>query len=137
MQLQLSGGLLARLVRESDPAHALAICDRVLLRAGEVKNNTLARLAEVAALADSSYPLRALHRDAEARARLDAAFAKLAELKQYPGAPLTLRSEALDALSARADDEAARGNIAHAIEIYQNVVEQVLATGPKIETDLI
>jgi uncharacterized membrane protein YccC len=106
------------------------------LRAGEVKNNTLARLAEVSALADSSYPLRALHRDAEARARLDAAFAKLGELKQYPGAPVTLRSEALDALLARADDEAARGNMAHAIEIYQNLVERVRATGPKIETDL-
>jgi tetratricopeptide (TPR) repeat protein len=136
LQLPLSGGLLARLTGESDPAHALATYDRVLLRAGEVKNNTLARLAEVSALADSSYPLRALHRDAEARARLDAAFAKLAELKQYPGAPVTLRSEALDALLARADDETARGNMAHAIEIYQNLVEQVRATGPKIETDL-
>jgi serine/threonine-protein kinase len=136
LQLPLSGSLLAGLVRESDPARALATCDRVLLRAGEVRNNTLARLAEVTALADSSYPLRALHRDGEARTRLDAAFAKLAELKQYPGAPLTLRSEALDALTARVDDEAARGNMAHAIEIHQNLVEQVLATGPKIETDL-
>jgi serine/threonine-protein kinase len=136
LQLPLSGGLLARLIGEADPAHALAIYDRVLLRAGEVKNNTLARLAEVGALADSSYPLRALHRDAEARARLDAAFAKLAGLKQYPGAPVTLRSEALDALLARADDEAARGNMAHAIEIYQNLVEQVRAAGPKTETDL-
>jgi len=136
LQLPLSGSLLAGLVRESDPARALAVCDRVLLRAGEVRNNTLARLAEVAALADSSYPLRALHRDGEARTRLDAAFKKLAELKQYPGAPLTLRSEALDALSARVDDEAARGNTARAIEIHQNLVEQVLATGPKIETDL-
>jgi serine/threonine-protein kinase len=136
LQLPLSGSLLAALVRESDPARALAICDRVLLRAGEVKNNTLARLAEVAALADSSYPLRALHRDAEARARLDAAFARLAELKQYPGAPLTLHSEALDALSARADDEAARGDIAHAIDTYQKLLTQVLATGPKFETDL-
>jgi serine/threonine-protein kinase len=136
LQLPISGGLLARLIGESDPAQALAIYDRVLLRAGEVKNNTQARLAEVSALADSSYPLRALHRDAEARARLDAAFAKLAELKQYPGAAVTLRSEALDALLARADDEAARGNMAHAIEIYQNLAEQVRATGPKIETDL-
>ncbi len=136
LQLPLSGSLLAALVRESDPARALAICDRVLLRAGEVKNNTLARLAEVAGLADSSYPLRALHRDAEARARLDAAFARLAELKQYPGAPLTLHSEALDALSARADDEAARGDIARAIDTYQKLLTQVLATGPKFETDL-
>jgi len=136
LQLPASGGLLASLIRESDPVRALAICDRVLLRAGELKNNTLARLAEVAALADSSYPLRALHRDSEARARLDTAFAKLADLKQYPGAPVTIGSEAVDALSARADDEAARGNVTHAADIYGRMVDQVLASGPKVETDL-
>jgi serine/threonine protein kinase/tetratricopeptide (TPR) repeat protein len=136
LQLPLSGSLLAVLIRDADPARALAICDRVLLRAGELKNNTLARLAEVGALTDSSYPLRALHRNAEAHARLNTAFAKLAEAKQYPGAPVTLRSEAAEALSALADDESARGNPAHAADIHQKMVDQVLAAGPKVETDL-
>ena len=40
------------------------------------------------------------------------------------------------ALSARANDEAARGNVAHAADIYGRMVDQVLASGPKLETDL-
>jgi len=87
-------------------------------------------------LAGSSYPLRALRRPGEARARLETALGKLAELKRYPGAPVKANSEAADALSAMADDEAARGNVAHAIDMYQKLLDEVLATSPKPETDL-
>ncbi|HEY1305610.1 MAG TPA: serine/threonine-protein kinase [Vicinamibacterales bacterium] len=135
-QLLLCGHALARLLRESDPRRALAIDDRILQRAGEVKNNTIERLGEVSALADSTYPLRALHRTAEARTRLDSAFAKLAEMKRYPGAPVKADSEAAEALSALADDEAARGELTHAIDTYQKLLDQVLATAPKPETDI-
>ena len=135
-QIATVGRLLAELVRDDDPAGALAVYDQVLRHAGEVKNNTIARLNEASALAGSSYPLRALHREPEARARLDAAFAKLAELKRYPGVPIKAGTEAEDALSALADDEAARGNMTRAVDIYQKLVEQVLASGPKPETDL-
>jgi len=128
--------LLAELIRDAEPERALTLYDLVLRRSGEIKNNTIARLDEVKALAGSSYPLRALRRPGEARARLETALGKLAELKRYPGAPVKANSEAADALSAMADDEAARGNVAHAIDMYQKLLDEVLATSPKPETDL-
>jgi hypothetical protein len=135
-RIALAGFQLAELVRDADAKRALDICDRVLRRLRQIRNNTVMQLNEVTALAGSTYPLRALHRVEDARARLDDAFAMLAQLKVYPGAPIKPGSEAVDALTALADHEAAQGNVARAITICQDLVDQVLATGPRLETDL-
>jgi serine/threonine-protein kinase len=135
-RLTSSGLQLAEILRDSDPERALAIFDRILGRLGQIKNNSDARLNEVKALSGSTYPLRALHRSTEARARLDAAFSKMAQLKRYPGAPIKSGSEADEALSALADHEAAQNNVAGAIHIYQQLLDQVLAGGSKPDTDL-
>jgi tetratricopeptide (TPR) repeat protein len=135
-RLTSSGLQLAEILRDSDPERALAIFDRILGRLGQIKNNSDARLNEVKALSGSTYPLRALHRSTEARARLDAAFSKMAQLKRYPGAPIKSGSEADEALSALADHEAAQNNVAGAIHIYKQLLDQVLAGGSKPDTDL-
>ena len=136
-QLVGTAGLqLTDIIRDSDPLRALAIFDRILHRLREIKNNPDARLIEVSALASSTYPLRALHRTGEARARLDTAFAQLAQLKKGSGVPTEPGEEEQEALVALADHEAAQGNVASGIEIYQQVVDQVRRTGPKPETDL-
>jgi serine/threonine protein kinase len=135
-QIPLIARQLASLVGESDPKRALAIYDWSLRRSAEVKNNTNARLDEVRDLARSTYPLRALNRPADARARLDRAFSTLAQLKRYPGAEIQPGSETDDALSAMADNEASQGNIARAIDLYRNLLDQVMATRPQVDTDL-
>jgi tetratricopeptide (TPR) repeat protein len=135
-RLATAGLQLGVLLSDSDPERAITLFDRALQRLGELRENPSARLNEVRVLAASTYPLRAVQRAAEARARLDAAFARLGELKRYPGAPVKAGSEAAEALAALADDEAGRGNMAHAIDIYQKLVDQVFATAPKVETDL-
>ena len=131
-----AGLLLTDILRDSDPQRALGICDRILRRMADIDNNVTARLNEVSALAGSTYALRALGRAPEARARLDAAFSKLAQLKRYPGAPIEPGSEADEALTALADHEAAQGNVTHAVDVYQQLLDQVLAAGPKPDTDL-
>jgi tetratricopeptide (TPR) repeat protein len=135
-RLATAGLQLGAILRDADPERALAIYDRILRTQGDIKSNTSARLYEVSALAGSTYPLRTLHRDAEARGRLDTAFSKLAQAKRYPGAQIKSRSEADETLSALADFEAAQGNVPRAIEVYQELLDQVLATDAKPEADV-
>jgi tetratricopeptide (TPR) repeat protein len=134
-RLATAGLELAPLLRDANPQAALAIYDHVLQRLGEVKNNTVARIDEVSALAGSTYALRALSRSSEIHARLDAAFSTLAQLHRDPKAPVEPGSETADALTALADEEAAQGHRGRAIAIYQDLLKRVLATKPKPETD--
>jgi serine/threonine-protein kinase len=127
---------LGRILRDSDPARALNVYDRALLRLASIKNNVIARLSEVSELAGSSYALRALQRPAEARVRLDAAFAKLAELKRYPAPRVEPGSEIGDALIALADYEASQGDLARAAAIYQQLIDGASGGDLKPETDL-
>jgi hypothetical protein len=83
-----------------------------------VKDNPRARRGEVELLAGSSYPLREVGRPLEARQRIDAAFARLAQLNLYPANVVNLGAEADAALRARADDEASSGNLTAARETY-------------------
>jgi hypothetical protein len=102
----------------------------------EIKDNPSFRLYEVRALAGSTYPLRRLGRSDEARRRLDAAFEKLRQVKAYPAEKVEPGSESDATLCALADDEAARGDVPRAIEIYQELLGKVLASHPEPETSL-
>jgi len=135
-QIPLVARLLARLLVDSDPARALAMCDWSLRRTAEVKNNTIARLDDVSVLAASTYPLRALHRTAEARTRLDDAFSRLKQLGRYPADEIKPGSEADDVLSALAEQEAAEGRIARAIEVSRDLLNRVMAAKPEVESKL-
>ena len=127
---------LAAILRDSDPQRALAAYAHALRRLAEDKSNSRARRDEVRALAGSTYPLRQLGREAEARQALDAAFERLRQLKLYPASQITPGSEADDALCALGDLEAAGGNLPRAVEIYSQLIDRVLAAKPKSETNL-
>jgi serine/threonine protein kinase len=131
-----AGVNLADALRHLDIRRALAIYDHTLLHLAEVKNNSSFRRFEVSALVNSSYALRRLQRQAEARQRLDAAFDRLRQLKLYPTEKIKLGSEAEDSLRARADYEAGNGNLPGAIAIYQNLRDQIQATTPNPEVSL-
>jgi len=137
-RLSLSGkGIrLAGILRHSDPRRAIAIYDEVLHRLAEVKNNSRARRDEVRALAWSTYPLRQIGRSREARKQLDIALFRLNELKLYPAEQVELGSEPDDALRALAEYEAGNGKVRRAIEIYQQLLGQIMASQPKPESDL-
>ncbi|MEP6609539.1 MAG: protein kinase [Burkholderiaceae bacterium] len=127
---------LAALLRETDPARSLDMYDHVLRRLGEITNNSRARRWEARALAGASDALVRLGRAAEARQRLDGAFERLLQLKLYPAEQVALGSEPDDALRALATYEATAGHPARAIEVYQDLLNRIMAGKPKPETDL-
>src|SRR5262249_10117292 len=69
-----------------------------------------------------SYPLRQLGHFADARKRLDTAFAGLRQLKLYPAEQIEPGSEASYALRALADYEATAGKVRRAAELYQELI---------------
>jgi tetratricopeptide (TPR) repeat protein len=135
-KLAMAGIELAGVLRHSKRSSALAVYDHTLQHLAEIKNNPSFRRYEVIALAGSSYPLGALGRFAEARQRLDGAFERLRQLKMYPAEKINLGLEADWALSALAAHEASTGNVVRALEIYQELLDKVDATGPKPESIL-
>jgi tetratricopeptide (TPR) repeat protein len=134
-RLAMAGIDLADILRHKDPARALDFYDHTLRHLGEIQNNTSFQRYEVEVLAGSSYALRQLGRPAEARQRLDSAFARLGELKLYPSKEIEAGSEADKGLSALGDLEAEAGNITHAIRTYQELLDRI-GSGAKPETRL-
>jgi len=127
---------LAGVLRHSDARRALVIYDEVLSRMAEVKSNPRARRDEIRALAGSTYPLRRIGHSAEARARLDAAFSRLSELKLYPAEQVLPGSEPDNALRALAEYEAGTGNVRRGIETYQQLLGRIMASKPTPESRL-
>jgi tetratricopeptide (TPR) repeat protein len=134
--LAMAGIPMADLLRESEAGRSLAVYDHIFHHMGEIKDNASLRLYEVSALAGSTYPLRRLGRSDEVRQRLDAAFERLRQVKAYPAEKVEPGSESEETLCALADDQAARGDVPRAIEIYQELLGKVLASHPEPETSL-
>jgi tetratricopeptide (TPR) repeat protein/predicted Ser/Thr protein kinase len=135
--LATSGVNLGEILRHSDARRALAFFDHTLRHLAEVKNNSSFRRFEVSALVGSSYPLRRLGRPAEARQRLDAALERLSQLKLYPRESVALNSEADETLCGLADHQAETGNVARALEVYQELLNKIGAGKSKAETSLL
>jgi serine/threonine protein kinase len=135
-RLETSGLRLARLLRDSDPAESVAVYDHLLAHWAEVATDPKFRRDEARALAGSTYALRRLGSAAEARERLDAALARLAQTGLYPKDSVEPASEAHVVLRALADHEAAVGNVERAVEVYRDLLARVLASGAEPETDL-
>jgi tetratricopeptide (TPR) repeat protein len=134
--VSMAGRELGDMLRDSDPAQALAVYDRTRGRVAEIKNNPKARRDEVWLLAGSSYALRRLGRPRESRQRIDAAFAILGGLKDYPADAVSLGDEVDVALRALGDHYADTGQTAAGITTYKELLEKVHASNPQPETDL-
>jgi hypothetical protein len=119
-----------------DPARALAVFDLGIRRLGETPNSLKSRRERAGLLAKSSYALRRLHRDPEAKSRVDAAEAILRDTKDYPAQKIQLGSPAETIVRARADYAAESGDLPHAIEMYEELLRQILATEVHPETSL-
>ena len=135
-RLAMAGLLWAGILRHSDPARAVAIYDHTFHHLAEIENNPSFRRFEVNALAGSTYPLRRLNRQADVRHQLDEAFARLSAVKLYPADRIKPGSEVDEALCALANDAAARGEVARAADLYEELLRKVLAYGAKPGTSL-
>ncbi len=127
---------LGDVLRDRDPRRALAVYDVGIGRLEETQNRLEARRDRAVLLAKSSYPLRRLHRPSEAKARIDAAFAILKDTKDYPAERVRLGSHAYTAVSALADHEAETGDPRHALQMYEQLLDRVMATKPDPLDDL-
>ncbi len=131
-----SGNPLGNLLRHRDPQRALTVFDLAIQRLREVRNQLVARRDLAMVLANSSYALRSLHRAEEAKQRIDAALAILKDTKDYPAERIPLHSEVRVVLFAQADHEADVGELRRAIEMYEQLLEKVMAAKPDVLNDL-
>ncbi len=135
-RLEMAAMNMADLLCTSDPGRALDLYDHALRHMAEIPQNAGFRRSEVRLLAHSTRALRRLERRAEAKQRLDAAFARLRELKLYPVNSVKLDSPAAEAVRALADYEAWNGSLTRALEIYDRLLDQIQASKPQPETRL-
>ena len=129
-RLAMAGLGLADILRHSAPRRALSVYDHTLRHLAEIPGNVSFRRFEVAVLAGSTYPLRRLGHTAEARDRLNRAFARLKEIGDYPAERVRPGSVQAVALKARADCEAGTGKLAEAIATYETLLGQIEAAKP-------
>ncbi|HLK64612.1 MAG TPA: serine/threonine-protein kinase [Bryobacteraceae bacterium] len=127
---------LGDILRDSDPRRALAIFDLGIQRQSEMRDNPHTRRERAELIAKSAYPLRRLHRTAEARKRLDTAVAMLTALKDYPAKSVPLGNPIYSVMRALADHEAEAGNIDRAREFYEDFYAKILASQPEPESNL-
>jgi serine/threonine protein kinase len=133
----MAGNYLGDILRHSDPKRALEVYDHSLTRIREIPNDIAARRAETLLLAGSSYAARSLHREKEAKDRIDAAFRILSETKDYPVDRIRLGSEADIAMRALADHYAENGEPGQALETYQDLFRKIMASNPDLQNDLL
>jgi serine/threonine protein kinase len=127
---------LGAILRHRNPQRALAVYDVGLLRLGEIKNNVKARRDEARMLAGSSYALRRLNRISEARNRIESAFRLLRETKDYPADRINPDNEAAAALRALGDHLGETGQPQRAAEVYQELLDKIMASKPDPRNDL-
>ena len=127
---------LGTILSERDPLRAVRVYDLAIRRLGEVKDNDRARRGQAGALAGSSYALRRLKRTREAKERIDTALRLLRETKDYPADRIETDSEAEPTLRALADHLAETGQPQRAAEVYQELLDKILATKPDPANDL-
>ncbi len=132
-----AGHHLGDVIRHSNPRQALEVYDRSIVRIREVPNDVAARRAEALLLAGSSYPARWIHREKDAKDRIDVAFRLLNETKDYPAEIIGAGSEADTAMRALGDHYAEAGQIEQALETYQELFRKIMASNPDPQNDLL
>jgi tetratricopeptide (TPR) repeat protein len=124
------------ILRWHDPAEALLAYDLALKRLGEVRDNLKTQRDVAIVLANSSYAMRGLKRDADAGARIDRATSILTGIKDLPATAIGLNTAVIRVVQARADADAAQGHHAQAIAAYERLIEQVMASHPDVDHDI-
>ena len=137
IMIAMAGHYLGDLLRSSDPARAHHVYEHSLMRIREVPSDVAARRIEVQLLTGSSYSARLLHRESEAREKVDGAMHLLRAIGDYPSAKLMPGGEADAALRALADADAAEGRLDQAIQRYRELRGTLLASGFDPRTDLL
>jgi serine/threonine protein kinase len=118
---------IGNILRHSDPARALAASEHGLARLRETDENVRSQDGEIDLLTMSSYALRALGREADARARLAQSFKLLRAAQEYPIDAIEPQSGADNALRALAVQYEAAGELARAADIYQELMTKLEA----------
>jgi tetratricopeptide (TPR) repeat protein len=124
------------LLRHQDPKEALAVYDHSLMRIRQAKTSASTQHDEAALLAASSYVLRWLGRENDAKQRLDRAFELLHAAQRYPADKVEPMGDTYDALRAQADDYAETGEAVRAIDAYRQLLNKMMAWGQNVENDL-
>jgi tetratricopeptide (TPR) repeat protein len=132
----ISGLELGNIIRHDDPYKALAVYDHALARIREAKTNASTQSAEADLLAGSSYPVRWLGREKEARQRIARALELLSHAGRYPADKVEPMSDAYDVLRAQADDYAQTGRTSNAVESYQQLLDKLIAWHSDPQNDL-
>ncbi len=124
------------ILRHSDPQRALVVYDHALARIREAKTNVSTQLSAADLLAGSSYALRWLGRDIEAKQRIEEAFQLLRDARQYPADAVEPMGRSDHVMRAAADDYAETGQIPKAIAAYEELLNKLLAWKPDLQNDL-
>jgi tetratricopeptide (TPR) repeat protein len=127
---------IGNILRHTDPKQALAVYDHALARIREAKTNISTQLCAADLLAASSYALRRLGRNNEAKQRIEEAFKLLRDAHQYPADAVEPMSRPDHVLRAAADDYAETGQIDKAIAAYQELLDKLMAWKPDPQNDL-
>jgi serine/threonine protein kinase len=127
---------IANILRHNEPQKALVVYDHALARIREAKTNVSTQLTAADLLAGSSYALRWLGRDEDARRRIEEAFQLLRDAHQYPADAVEPMSRSDHVIRAEADDYAETGETAKAIEAYQALLDKLMAWKPDPLNDL-
>jgi hypothetical protein len=80
--------------------------------------------------------VRRLHRGGEANDRIDAAFRLVRDTKDYPTGQIKSRSEAATTLRARGDHLGDTGKPQRAAEVYEELLDKVMASNSDQRNDL-
>ncbi|MBV9083749.1 MAG: tetratricopeptide repeat protein, partial [Acidobacteriaceae bacterium] len=131
-----AGNPLGNILRNREPDKALVVYELSIRRLSEIRNQTAARRDQAMLLANSSYALRALRRNQEAKKRIYAALEILKETKDYPAQRIALSSQVFNVVRAEADYEAEFGDVEHARQIYEQLLAEVTAAKPEFLNDL-
>jgi len=131
------GRELGNMLRDRNPEVALAVFDHARLRVGEIKNNAKARRGEAQLLAASSYPLRRLGRAREAGQRINKALDLLRQTNNYPADAINTSDELHTVLLALGDHLADEGRLQQATDVYQQLLDKLMASHPDPENDLV
>jgi hypothetical protein len=87
-------------------------------------------------LVGSSYVLRWLGHESDAKQRLSRAFELLHAAQQYPADKVEPMSNTYHALRAQADDYAETGQAAEATDAYRQLLDKIMACAPDPQNDL-
>jgi serine/threonine protein kinase len=127
---------IGNILRHNEPQKALMVYDHALARIREAKTNVSAELSAADLLAGSSYALRWLGRDEEARRRIEEALQLLRDAHEYPADTIEPMSRSDHVNRAQADDYAETRQTDKAIAAYRELLDKLMAWKPDLQNDL-